>query len=215
MLVRIESISSPPSCTSVSRVLESTISWVNSPLRSASTWRDLAGSPPAAARAGRRGRRWCPTAGPGPASEVRTSSGVSAKVSDSTSKELASCAVSISLDRRRQVGERLDHVVRRRGAVERDRLVGVELGAAARHERQVLRAQHRLDLDGRLGPVADEGVLDPELDGDRAVLQREALDLADLDAGDADRVVGLQAGRLGELRPVDGAAADQRAATAR
>jgi hypothetical protein len=82
--------------------------------------------------------------------------------------------------------------------------------AAAGHQGEVLGAQHGLDLDGGLGPVADERVGHAELDGDRAVLERQALDLADLHARDPHRVVGLQAGRLGELRLVDGAAADQR-----
>jgi hypothetical protein len=131
-----------------------------------------------------------------PSSEVRTSSGVPDRVCDSVSNEAASWPVSI-----------WSTVV---DSPANDPGVGVELLLPARHQGHVLRAQHGLDLDGRLAAVADEGVLDPELDGDRAVLQLEALDLADLHPGDPHRVVGLEARGLGELRAVDRAATDDR-----
>ena len=214
VLVRMESISSRRSCTSVSSVFESMISWVNSPLRSASTWVTcrVADSswPQLGVARGDRVRQ------PGQALQRRPHlvRGVGEGLGHhlETAGQLRGVDV---VDRRGQVGEGLDDVVGRRRPLQRDRLVGVELAGAARHQGHVLGAEHGLDLDGRLGAVPHEGVLDADLDQDGAVLEREALDLADLHAGDAHRVVGLEAGRLGELRLVDGAAADQRQATAR
>jgi hypothetical protein len=108
------------------------------------------------------------------------------------------------------VGEGLHDVVGRGGALQRDPVVGVELLAAPGDQREVLGTQHGLDADRGLRAVAHEGVLDAEVDGDRAVLQAQVLDLTDLDAGDADRVVRAQARRLGELGRVHGAAPDER-----
>ena len=81
----------------------------------------------------------------------------------------------------------------------------------ARDQREVLRAQHGLDLDRRLAtgrPTKASWTRNSTVTAPSSSAQ--ALDLADLDAGDAHRVVGLQPGGLGELGLVDGAAADER-----
>ena len=62
-------------------------------------------------------------------------------------------------------------------------------------------------IEARCG-VADPGVLDPEGDLHPPVVQGHPGDLADLDARDAYLVAGVQPGRLGEVRAVRRAAAD-------
>ena len=83
---------------------------------------------------------------------------------------------------------------------------GVELlgAAGALLQRQIAAADQVVVADD--GPAAlgqHHRIVGGELDQRRRVgLNRDLLDLADLDAGDADEVAGLQPGHVGELGPV-------------
>ena len=182
---------------------------MKSSLRSASTWvtsRVAASS----CLSLRRGRRWCATAGPGPRARPGPRPGCRRR-SRTARRRSSAELVGVDLARRSSTGRRTP---RRRRTARRCAPAGSarrgRAPVAARDEREELRAEHRLDLDRGRGAVADEASLTPELDGAPRRPPARGLDLADLDAGDADRVVGLQAGGLGELRLVDGAAADER-----
>src|SRR5207248_3361787 len=96
------------------------------------------------------------------------------------------------------------------GAAGRDRGVRVERPRTLRGQLDVLRAQQRLDLDVRRGLVPDPGILDLEVDPDVLAVQADLGHLADVDPGDGHVVTGDQAGVLGEVRRVGGAAADDR-----
>ena len=94
MLVRIESISARRFCTSVSSVFESMISFVNSPLRSASTWVTLRVADSSEFSCASR-EAMVSDSRASPCREDRTSAGVPAKVCERVSKEFASWVVSI------------------------------------------------------------------------------------------------------------------------
>ena len=211
---RVDQLHAAPAPRS-SSTLESRISWVNSPFRSASTWvtSRVAGEQLLQLGVARGdgvrqpGQALAATCAPRPGCRRRS------PPAPRRSWPAGRCRSprSSSTGRRRPRPRRRATPCAPAGCARRGRARSAPRGTRARY----FGAQHGLDLDRGLGAVADEGVLHPELDGDRAVLQREALDLADLDPGDAHRVVGLQAGGLGELRLVDRAAADQRQRSAR
>ncbi|CAB4729069.1 unannotated protein [freshwater metagenome] len=109
-----------------------------------------------------------------------------------------------------QTRERLHHVVRRAGPLDRDLVVGVELAGAGRLERHEHRTEQGLHLDRgtRVGSELRVGV-DAQADAHVVALQLDAVDLADADACDADLVVDLEPAGLGEGGVVGLATADQ------
>ena len=133
-----------------------------------------------------------------PSSAARNSSGVlrvrsASVVSDS--RELVGVDLLGGLG---EAGERLDDVVRRAGALDRDLRALVQLAGAGRLEREEHRAEQGLHLDRGAGVGAEVGVgLDPEGDLDVVAVELDRLDLADADAGDPDLVVGLEPAGLG------------------
>ena len=97
--------------------------------------------------------------------------------------------------------------------VDGDLRVRVELALALGVERDVLLAEDGLHPDRGTGLRAEARVLgDREVDADVAALEVDARHLADLDAGDAHVVVGLDAAGLREGRAVCRPAADDRQA---
>ena len=143
VLVRIESISSRRSCTSVSRVLESTISWVNSPLRSASTWVTFRVADSSCAQL--RVARGDGVREPGQA--LQRGADLVRGVGERLGQHLEArgqLAVSMSSTVDGQVGEGLDDVVGRGGALQRD---AARRGRARwqprGHQRDVLGARAR------------------------------------------------------------------------
>jgi hypothetical protein len=87
----------------------------------------------------------------------------------------------------------------------------LELTGTGRLEREVHRAEQRLDLDRRPGRLAelDAGV-DQEGHLDVVAVEVDLLDLPHADPGHPDLVVGLQAARLGERGVVGVPTADER-----
>ena len=115
-----------------------------------------------------------------------------------------------SLERPGQPAQRVNDVVRRGGAGQRDRRVRVQGALPARVQAHRLRAQQALDLDGGVGLVPEPGVADPQRGPHPVTGQLDGGDPADLDPGDVHRIAGLQPGSVAELRGVGRAATDKR-----
>ena len=109
-------------------------------------------------------------------------------------------------EQRPETADQRVQVQRRRGAGQRDRVARLELLGAAGTllQRQVAAADQVVVADD--GPAAlgqHHRVVGGELDQRRRIgLNRNLFHLADLDTGDADEVVVLQPGHVGELGPV-------------
>ena len=91
-----------------------------------------------------------------PSTATRSSGGVSAKCLRQHGQRVRQLVGVQAADGRRQIAERVGQLIRRRGALQRDRagLMAVAAGVTSR----ILRAQEALGLDRRLGAVAEADV---------------------------------------------------------
>jgi hypothetical protein len=97
------------------------------------------------------------------------------------------------------VEERVVDLVWRRGLAQRQNAVGAQRICAARLDLHVAPAQDRIGADGRAALRADLGPAERIADDDPVAVDPHRTDLADIDAGDADLVAGVDAAGVGEL----------------
>ena len=99
-----------------------------------------------------------------------------------------------------EVTEDADDVVRRRGPVDRDRRVLVELAGTGGDQVEVLLPEQVEHLDAGLAVLAElDAVVDLEGDQHLAVVELDVLDPAGPDAADLDHVAAVQPARVGEV----------------
>ena len=207
---RIESISARRSCTSVSSVLESRISWVNSPLRSASTWVTVRVADSSCSQLRRRARRWCPRAGPDPAARCAPRRG---------SRRRSRRAPRRSRPAGRCRGPRPSSTGRRRPRRRRRATPCAPAGSARRgRARRIPRGTSATYLAPSTVSIL---IAASERSPTKASFTRNSTITAPSSSGRLSTLPtftpatrtgssGLEAGGLGELRLVDGPAADQR-----